>query len=281
VLTLGLLGGGSIAAAVAESVAAGEMPGVRIVAIAGASSPPSARVERLAELVGCTAVAPEGLIAAAPDWVLEAAGGAALTTQIVALLDAGIGVVAMSIGALLDEKLWREVEQRRERGARVVLPSGAIGGLDVVAALNARGRLTEAGITSTKAPAGLRGAPYLEDHGIVLPDDRAVTVFRGNALEAIAGFPANVNVAAALSLAGLGPQRTTVTIVSDPAAARTRHEIVAAGDGGRVRVEIEALPNPSNPKSSYLAALSAVATLKTLVEGERGRGGADRPVTVS
>jgi aspartate dehydrogenase len=269
-LTLGLLGGGSIAAAVAESVATGELPGLKIVAVAGSSSPPSARVERLAELVGCAAVRPEGLIAAAPDWVLEAAGGAALKAQLTALLDADIGVVAMSIGALLDETLRQEVERRRERGARLILPSGAIGGLDVVAALNARGRLTEAGITSTKAPAGLRGAPYLVENGIDLPDDRAMTVFRGNALDAIAGFPANVNVAAALSLAGIGPKRTTVTIISDPAATRTRHEIVAAGDGGTVRVEIEAHPNPNNPRSSYLAALSAVATLKTLTQGERG-----------
>ena len=263
-VTLGLLGGGSIAATVADSVAAGELPELQVVAVAGASSPPSQRVRHIAELTGAEAVDPAGLIAAAPEWVLEAAGGAALKAQLLPLLDAGIGVVAMSIGALLDETLWNEVEARRERGARLILPSGAIGGLDAVAALHARGGLVEASITSTKAPAGLRGAPYLIDNGIELPDDRPTMVFHGNALEAIVGFPANVNVAAALSLAGIGPEKTTVSVVSDPAATLTRHEIVASGLAGRVRIEIEAQPNPDNPRSSYLAALSAVATLRTL-----------------
>lgn len=89
-------------------------------------------------------------------------------------------------------------------------------------------------------------------------------VFEGNALEAVAGFPANVNVAAALSLAGLGAERTRVRIVVDPRDTRNRHKIEAVGACGRLSLEVENVPSPDNPKTSYLAALSALALLQRL-----------------
>ncbi|UCH25694.1 MAG: aspartate dehydrogenase [Trueperaceae bacterium] len=264
-MRLGLLGAGSIGGTVAKAVASGQLPGVEVVAVAGASTPPSERVERIAALVGAEALDVGGMIQKRPDWVLEAAGNQATKTYLVPLLDAGSGVIVMSIGALLDETLHQEIRERQRRGGRLITPSGAIGGLDAVAALNARGGLTSARITTTKAPSGLEGAPYLLEHGIELPNNRSLTVFEGTAREAVQGFPANVNVAAALSLAGHGADKTVVRIISDPATPRTRHAIEASGEAGVVRVEIEANPNPENPRSSYLAALSAVATVRSLV----------------
>jgi aspartate dehydrogenase len=262
---LGLLGAGSIGGTVAEAVVSGQLPGVELIAVAGASTPPSERVERIASLVGAKALDARGLLQTRPDWVLEAAGNHATKSHLIPLLDAGCGVIVMSVGALLDDALHHAVRERQHRGGRLITPSGAIGGLDAVAALNALGGLTSARITTTKVPTGLEGAPYLLEHGIELPRDRSLTVFEGTAREAVQGFPANVNVAAALSLAGLGAEKTVVRIVSDPATPRTRHAIEASGEAGVVRVEIEANPNPENPRSSYLAALSAVATVRSLV----------------
>lgn len=263
-MKLALLGGGSIASAVARAAGDGRLPGVEIVGVAGSAWPPSERVRRTAELAGAEPCAPDDLGAREPSWVLEAAGGAAARQHLPGLLEAGVDAIVMSVGAMLDPDLERAVEAARRRGNRVLLPSGAIGGLDAVAAMNALGGIERARITTTKKPAGLAGAPHLERHGITLPEDERLVVFEGSVREAVAGFPANVNVAAALGLAGIGPERTEVRVVSDPSAARTRHEIEVEGSAGSVHVEILANPNPDNPRSSYLAALSAIAAVRSV-----------------
>lgn len=232
-MRLGLLGGGSIANDVAAAVAAGRLPGTRVVGVVGASAVPSARVAATAALVGAPVCGLGQLLSLRPDVVLEAAGAEAVRTHLPRLAESGAKLVVMSIGALLAPELWTLVEDMRRRGDRVVLPSGAIAGLDGVAALNALDGLERVELTSTKAPAGWRSAPYLAERG--------------------------------LSLAGIGPERTRVRLVSDPKAARTRHEIVAEGSGGRVATVVESAPNPNNPRSSYLASLSAIATLRSLV----------------
>ena len=262
-MKLAILGAGGIGAEVAAEVAAGHLPGVRVVGVAGRGAD-SERAAAVAARVGSAAVDPSRIPELEPDWVLEAAGVPAARSHLLPLLDAGIDVILMSIGALLDDAFLAAVEERRRRGGRVELPSGGIAGLDGVRALAATGGLREASITSTKAPRGLAGAPYLVDNAIELPADRSVTVFEGTAREAIRGFPANVNVAAALSLAGVGPDRTTVRIVSDPSATRTRHQIVALGEAAEIRVEVLSNPHPDNPRTSFLAALSAIDAVRRM-----------------
>lgn len=268
-MRLAILGAGGIGAEVAAAVAAGHLPGVDVVGVAGRDAG-SERAAAVAARVGCAAVDPARIPELEPDWVLEAAGVPAARTHVAALLEAGIDVILMSIGALLDDAFLAEVEGHRRRGRRVELPSGGIAGLDGVRALAATGGLREASITSTKAPRGLAGAPYLVDNAIELPADRAMTVFEGTAREAIRGFPANVNVAAALSLAGLGADRTRVRIVSDPSATRTRHQIVALGDAAEIRVEVLSNPKPDNPRTSFLAALSAIDAVRRMAEAGAG-----------
>lgn len=261
---VGLLGAGGINALVAERLLEGAVPGARVVAVAGRGAG-SSSAAGLAARLGAQAVAPEDLAAAGCELVIEAAGGAAVRAHVPGLWAAGVGTVVMSVGALIDPAVERAYREAAARGVPVVLPSGGIGGLDAVRALAAGGGLKSARITTTKAPAGLRGAPYLESNGIELPEDRAVTVFKGSAREAVAGFPANVNVAIALSLAGLGPDRTEVVVVSDPAAKLTRQLIEVEGDAATVEVRIATKPSPVNPRTSYLAGASAVAALREAV----------------
>lgn len=260
-MRLAVLGAGGIGAEVIRAAAEGALPGVEIVAVAGATRN-SARAHQAAGLVGAEATTVEGLIKCKPDWVIEAAGAHAVREHALTLLDSGCNLIVMSIGPLLDKTLWFEIEKRRDKGRRIRLPSGGIGGLDAVANLNATGGLRQVSITSTKSPKGLVGAPYLLDNGVNLRQDRKMLVFEGTAREAVAGFPANVNVAAALSLAGLGPDKTTVRLWSDPQIERTRHEIHAVGDAAEVTMRIDSFPNPSNPRTSYLAGLSAIQAIR-------------------
>lgn len=258
-----LLGAGGIATMVADAYASGGLPGIRIVAVAG-STAGSASAARLAERIGARPVAAEDLLDVGCRWVVEAASGAAVKRFLPALWEAKVDTVVMSIGALADDEVFAAYQRARAAGVRVVLPSGGIAGLDAVRTLAAAGGLTRVRITTTKAPAGLRGAPYLTSHGIELPDDRAVTVFEGTARTAIAGFPANVNVAIALSLAGLGVDATEVVIHSDPSVTRTRQRIEAEGPNARIEVHVETSTIPSNPRTSFLAGASAVAAVRDI-----------------
>jgi aspartate dehydrogenase len=258
---LALLGAGGIGEVVASAVLAGQLPDVDVVAVAG-SSANSDSARSLAERLGAEVVAPEGLASCGATWVLEAAGGGAVRRHVPALWAAGVNTVVMSIGALIDEQVHAAYLARGD--VKVVLPSGGIAGLDGVRALAAVGGLDNSRITTTKKPAGLRGAPHLESNGIELPDDRAVTVFTGCARDAVLGFPANVNVAVSLSLAGLGPLATEVVVVSDPAAEAVSHLIEASGPLASLEVVVRSLPSPQNPRTSYMAGASAVAALRGL-----------------
>lgn len=196
------------------------------------------------------------------DVIVEAAAPGAVEAVVRAGLAAGCDVVIMSLSGLLGRDDL--IEAARLAGRRLHLPTGAIAGLDALRAM-AVGGLEAVTLTTTKPPAGLVGAPYLTDQGISLDGlSEPTLVFDGSAREAAAGFPKNVNVAAALSLAGLGPDRTRVRVVADPRGAVNRHEIEMVGAAGRVTVCAENVPSPDNPRTSYLAALSAVALLQRL-----------------
>jgi aspartate dehydrogenase len=255
-----LLGAGGINGLVAQASLEGKLPEIEVVAVAG-STADSSSARALADRLDAAAVAPEHLANVGCNWVLEAAGGAAVRAHIPRLWRQNINTIVMSVGALVDEDVYATYLEARSAGVAVLLPSGGIAGLDGVRALAAGGGLRSVSITTTKAPSGLRGAPYLVEGGIDLPDDEAITVFDGSAREAVAGFPANVNVAIALSLAGLGPDATRVVIRSDPQAKRTLQSISAEGDAASLDIQVASRPSPINPRTSYLAGASAVAAL--------------------
>lgn len=262
--SVALIGGGTIARSVAEAAASGHLEGVHFVSVAGSAVPASKRVQDVAKILQVPVVDFAGTLAGRPTWVLEAAGVRAAREIVIPCLENGVNVVMMSVGALADDGLRNELRQRRVLGTKVRTPAGAIGGLDAIAALNALGDLHSVELETTKAPAGLAGAPFFAGAGARPDPDVARTVFRGTAREAIAGFPSNVNVAVALGLAGLGLDETMVEIRSDPAAAVTTHRIRARGAAGELEVTLRNLPHPSNPRTSWLAALSAIDALRRI-----------------
>ena len=171
-------------------------------------------------------------------------------------------VLILSVGGLLD---WKDFPKmlKRTRG-RLWIPSGALAGVDALLAAN-QGRIRRVLLTTRKPLAGLEGAPYLTEKKIQLSRiKKPKLLFEGNALEASRAFPKNVNVAATLALAGLGPKKTRVRIFTSPTYHRNQHEVEIEGDFGRIRTQVENLPSKVNPKTSELAVLSALATLKKI-----------------
>ncbi|HCQ70709.1 MAG: aspartate dehydrogenase [Alphaproteobacteria bacterium] len=154
------------------------------------------------------------------------------------------------------------LDQARVSESRIIVPSGALTGIDGVSSMKNLG-IISASIASTKKPLAYAGAPYITDNNIDLDNITEKTqIFAGNALEAAKGFPANLNVAATLSLAGIGAENTGVEIWADPDIAGNCHEITVKGEFSTMTARVENTPDPQNPKSSMLAAQSIIATLR-------------------
>ena len=196
------------------------------------------------------------------DIVVECAPAALLRDIAEPALAHGQILIVLSCGALLDN--FDLVDLARRHGGRILVPTGALLGLDAVTAA-AEGEIARVHMITRKPPAGLAGAPYLERHGIGVDGlDAPKRVFAGTAREAARGFPANVNVAAALALAGIGPERTTIEIWADPGVDRNIHKIEVEADAARFSMQIENVPSAENPKTGRLTPLSVVAALKKL-----------------
>ena len=197
------------------------------------------------------------------DIVVECAPASVFERIALPALEAGRIFVPASAGALLPR--MHLVRLARLTGARIVVPTGALLGLDAVRAA-AEGPIDSVSIETRKPPISLVGAPYLDKHGIDILDlSRPMLVFEGNAMDAAAGFPANVNVAAALALAGVGPIRTQVRIWADPGITRNIHTIRVEAEAARFTMTIENVPSEENPKTGRLTALSLLACLRGLV----------------
>jgi aspartate dehydrogenase len=195
------------------------------------------------------------------DLAVECAPAAALEHVCRPMLEAGKRVMVLSAGALLPRPDL--IELARARGGQIIVPTGALLGLDAVTAA-AEGKIASVRMVTRKPPGGLQGAPYLEANGIsVMGLNAPKRVFAGSAREAAAGFPANVNVAAALSLAGIGPDRTEIEIWADPTIERNCHTIEVDSDAARLTVSIENIPS-ENPKTGRITALSVLAALRKL-----------------
>lgn len=179
------------------------------------------------------------------------------------VLRAGKTLVAISVGALLTH--WDLVDLAVKFGGSIHVPSGALLGLDAVQAAR-RGTIHRVRIITTKPPAGLAGAPHLKDKGIDLGNLQSPRcVFAGSAREGASAFPANVNVAAALGLAGLGADATELEVWADPNINRNRHRIIVESDSADMELVIENVPSDSNPRTGRIVAQSVLASLEKFV----------------
>jgi len=178
------------------------------------------------------------------------------------VIDRGKIFMPLSVGQLLDN--WDLVERAKKTGARILAPTGALLGLDAVRAA-AESTIHSVTMVTHKPPNGLEGAPYLVERGISLKGLKEPTkIFDGSAREGARGFPANVNVAAALSLAGIGPDKTRLEIWADPALSRNTHRIEVDADTARFSMAIEGIPS-ENPRTGRIVPLSVIAALRGLV----------------
>jgi aspartate dehydrogenase len=177
------------------------------------------------------------------------------------MLTAGKKVMVLSSSALLPRP--ELIDLARAHGGQIIVPTGALIGFDAVSAA-AEGTIHSVQMITRKPPGGLAGAPYLVEHGISMQGlTSALCVFKGSARDAAAAFPANVNVVAALSLAGIGPDRTTIEIWADPDVTRNCHQIRVDSDSASFTMAIENIPS-ENPKTGRITALSVIAALRKL-----------------
>lgn len=258
VLRVAIAGLGAIGRTLARKLNDG-IPGLQLACIA-ARDKAKAEAWLKAENIACPVVTFEAFPKHA-DLVVECAPAAVLDQICRPMLAAGKSVMVLSVGALLPRPELAELA--KAKGGRIIVPTGALIGLDAVAAA-AEGKIDSVRMTTRKPPAGLKGAPYLERHNISVDGlTEAKRVFSGTAREAAEGFPANLNVVAALSLAGIGPNRTMIDIWADPAVTRNCHTIEVVADSANFSMSIENVPS-DNPRTGRIVALSVLATLRKM-----------------
>jgi aspartate dehydrogenase len=258
VTRVAIAGLGAIGRVLARRLADG-VPGL-VLACAASGDRAKAQAWLDAEKIACPLVEPEAFPAHA-DLAVECAPASVLERICRPMLEAGKQVLVLSAGALLPRP--ELLELAKARGGQIIVPTGALLGLDAVTAA-AEGEIKSVRMITRKPPRGLIGAPYLEANGISVEGlNGPKLVFSGTARDGAAGFPANVNVAAALSLAGIGPDRTMMEIWADPTIERNCHTIEVDSDSARFTLAIENIPS-ENPKTGRITALSVLAALRKL-----------------
>jgi aspartate dehydrogenase len=251
-----VVGLGPIGRKVVEALDQG-MPGLVLVAVS--VQDPAKHRDFLARLKKLPAILPiDGLVEVA-DLVIECAPGRLVRSIVAPFVSRGKTAVVVSAGALLENEDL--IELAKQNGGQIVVPTGALIGLDAMTAA-AEGKILSVRMVTRKPVTGLAGAPYLVQNNIDIERiTEPLRIFEGTAREAAKGFPANLNVAVALSLAGLGPDRTTLEIWADPALTRNVHRVEVESDSARFSMSIENIPS-ENPKTGRITALSVIAYLR-------------------
>jgi aspartate dehydrogenase len=261
--SIGIVGCGAIGRALLGAVESGKLA-VRVAGVTSRSE------KRAREFLAAFKTPPPYLslseLIAASELVVEAAGGHVVAELARETFAAGKDLMVISVGALLDHP--EVIAESRRTGCRLYVPSGAIAGLDGIKSACV-GAITHVTHTARKPPLGLEGAPYLVERGISLAGlQEEREVFFGSAREACRGFPANVNVTGAVSLAGIGPDKTRVRILAVPGLMRNCHDIDVEGEFGKLHVHIENIPS-ENPKTGKLTALSIIRAVQDVVDPVR------------
>lgn len=260
-ISVAIAGFGAIGFAVAQALDAGKLPGLELAAV---SARDVAKAEgRMAGFAKPVPILPYGELASRADVVIECLPAAHFAELAESVLSRGKTLIPLSVGALLPRP--ELIDLARTKGGTIVVPTGALLGLDAVRAC-AEGAVESVTLVTRKPPKGLVGAPHLVENDISVADlAEPKLVFQGTAREGARGFPANVNVAAALSLAGIGPDQTTLQIWADPTVIRNTHTVEVEADAARLTMTIENVPTEENPRTGRITALSVLSTLRRMV----------------
>jgi aspartate dehydrogenase len=246
---VGLLGCGAIGTQIALAIDSGQIPATLTHIYDGSKEASSNLVEKLTNKP-VVSENPHLLSSNPIDIVVEAASQDAVKDVALSVLQNKKDLMIMSVGALLDESIYEILSDAcKDFKKTIYLPSGAIAGLDAIKSV--------------------KGAKFFESSDIDLDSLTSEhVIFQGNAKEAVSLFPANINVAALLSLTGIGSEKTRVKIVADPNTDKNTHHIEASGSFGKMTFTIENYPDTNNPKTSRLATLSAIETLRKYCSDE-------------
>lgn len=257
-LRVAVVGLGAIGIRVVEALDAG-IDGLVLAAVSVQN--PAKHQARLARLKKPPAMLPIEALSDVADLVIECAPSKLLRSIVAPFVTSGKTAVVLSVGALLEHDDL--IELAKQNGGQVVVPTGALIGLDAVTAA-AVGKIHSVRMVTRKPVRGLAGAPYIVENNIDIERiTEPLKIFDGTAREAAKGFPANLNVAVALSLAGIGPDRTRLEIWADPALTRNVHRVEVESDSARFSMSIENIPS-ENPKTGLITALSVIAWLRKL-----------------
>lgn len=263
-LKIGIVGCGAIGSSLAKAIVSDFSEKAELVSLYDADMQKSYKLANIFNNQKLVALNLDNLINRV-DLVIEATKPEAAFDIAQKAILASCDIMIMSIGGII--KHYKELEiLAKDKNVRIFIPSGAICGIDGLKAA-ARGKINKVTLITKKPPKAFLGIPFILKKKMRLDNINEDTVlFEGDALSAIREFPQNINVAATLSIAGIGPHQTVVRIVASPNATRNIHEIEIESDSGRILTRTENVIHPDNPKTSYLAVLSAIATLKQILE---------------
>lgn len=261
-LTLAIAGLGAIGMRAAQAVDRGEVSGIRLVAVS--ANDKEAAAQKVSGFQNVPDILPIEDLPSVADIIVECTPAAVFESLARPAIEQGRHLLPLSVGVLLRHP--ELIERARETGAKITVPTGALIGLDTVRAM-AVGEIHEVTLTTTKHPRGLVGAPHLIENNIdVMALDEPMLVLKGTAREAAQGFPANVNVAAALALAGIGPEKTMVEVWADPSVERNVQSVTIKSDSGEATMTMNNIPSTENPRTGRIVANSVIATLKRLTD---------------
>ena len=258
-MNIAIVGLGSIGTTLVRKLALGVIPGANLCAVVVRNREKAWAV--LKDIGVDVPLLELSQLAEVADLVVECAPAEMLPEIARPVLGAGKKIMVLSCGALLDHP--ELIDLAEQTGGQIIIPTGALIGLDAVSAA-AEGKIRSVRMITRKPIEGLKGAPYLNENGIDIEGiSEPMRVFQGTARQAAKGFPANLNVAVALSLAGIGPDKTVIEIWADPTATRNTHKIVVESDAASFEMSIENIPS-ENPKTGRITALSVIAAIRKL-----------------
>jgi len=259
-----LIGVGTIGGFVLEKVKEGRVDNVDVV-VACVRSEKSRGIDKLEKYGVPWVTNPEELLEWDLDAVVEVATQETLEQIGEKILKAGIDLIPISLGAFVDgDLLERLIAAAEESNSNIYIPSGGIGALDALKAATIAG-VDKVTMTTRKHPVAWTNIPYIEELGLDLDKiDEEYLLYEGPARDCVKKFPQNINIAAALSLAGIGFDKTIIRIIIDPKVEYNTHSISVEGKAGKFNITFENLPVPSNPKTTYQACLSVLAVLQRI-----------------
>lgn len=259
--SVGILGCGSIGREIALAVQKGKAGDAKIVGLFDQVKGSASSLAKDLDLIAiATQSIEEFLSISGLEFVVECASPQAVYDHSEKILSAKKDLLVMSSGAFVSNDFTKKLSKlAKSLNLRLIIPSGALGGIDAIKAV--KHELKTVTLTTIKPPRGFKGAPGFKKWQNT-EISKPTTIFEGTAMEAIKLFPANVNVAATLGVAGLGSLNTIIKVIADPEAKTNTHIVEAVGNVGKFQFTMELEPHPTNPKTSSLAIYSAIQAIQ-------------------